>query len=415
LAIVGATGLATVGEAQFVQYTPSGTFQERRESIEKILERAMTEARWRVGRWFFDPWFGLRDFGYVDNVAGTDESDVTSTLGAGIRGWMPIGAEFTLAGHALPEYVWWQDLTERRRWNGRYGLGLFGNLGRTGVELTASRSEDTRYFSRELEDRVPVRDDLLSGEFEVSLGRGLSVFLSPSFRAVDYRNDESEDLPNLSVVDRDEEVYRARVSFQLPRGLEFGVGVEHSDVDFDPGSGDRSNNGTAPILLLAYEGSSLFLTADLAFRSLEPKGDSGFVDYDDLSGQFQVSWRTLGRLEPQLFANRDLVYSFTEEWAYFEDTSGGVGLKAALTRWANLRVFVETGDADYTAFDPAGVRRVDDYDAWGVDVTLRLDRLRIHLGGTRTDYDSNLRGADRTISVFRSSVSFSPGSGLSWD
>ena len=39
-----------VGLAQFVQYTPPGYIEPRREDTEKVLERHMTEARWKVGR-----------------------------------------------------------------------------------------------------------------------------------------------------------------------------------------------------------------------------------------------------------------------------------------------------------------------------------------------------------------------------
>ena len=54
---------STPAVAQFVQYTQPGFFEPRREDTEKVLERHMTEARWRAGRLFLDPWVGMRDSG----------------------------------------------------------------------------------------------------------------------------------------------------------------------------------------------------------------------------------------------------------------------------------------------------------------------------------------------------------------
>ena len=166
---------------------------------------------------------------------------------------------------------------------------------------------------------------------------------------------------------------------------------------------------------MRYEGSSLSFDADLAFRSLEPDGSgSRFVDYDGTTGRFQLGWRTMGRLQLQLFGGRDLVYSFSNEWAYFEDTSVGVGLRGGLTSWASARVFVEIGETPYTPFESSGPERTDDYDAWGANIDLRFNWFRVYLSGSRTRYDSNLPGADREVTIWQSSISFGLGNGLSW-
>ena len=352
--------------AQFVQYVPPGTFQERREDTEKILERNMDNARWKAGRVLFDPWFGLRNFGYVDNVQNSGASDITATVGAGVRGWLPVGSEFTLSGHLLPEYVWWKDLDQCNRLNGRYGLGLFGNLGRAGMEFIASRVDDAEFFSREFEDRVNTRTDELGAKFELEIGGGFTGFASGLLKSIDYLDVDQENLPSLAAVDRDEDIVRGGVSYRFPLGLELGGGFEYSKAEFEPGISDRSNSGTAPLIVLDFEGSSLRAQADVAFRSLSADGDSRFVDYDDVTGRYQLGWRTFGRLEFQLFGGNDLVYSFTDTWAYFEDTSIGVGLRAGINRGISGRIFFETGDNDYTPFDAGGINRVDDLRFLGV-------------------------------------------------
>ncbi len=409
--------MATLGlplMAQSVQYTPPGAFRESRESTQKILERNMTEARWKVGRVLFDPWFGVRDASYVDNVGNQGESDATITVGGGLRGWLPVGSEFTLAAHALPEYVWWKDFTGRNRLNGRYGAGIFGNLGNTGIEATIERIDDAQFFSREFEDKVNTSTNQAILNLEFGLGRGLSVFAGGALRSIDYEDDPDLALPSLSVVDRDEAGARGGVKFELPRGFEIGIGAEYTQAEFEPGISDRSNSGPAAILLLDYDGSSLFVKADFAYRSLEPDGNSSFVDYDGLLGRAEIAWRTLGRLELQLFGGNDLVYSFTETWAYFEDTSIGVGIRTGVTEWFDFRLFIETGDNEYTPFVEVGPNRVDDYDAWGDNVNFKFKRFAIYIGGSLTDYTSNIPSFDRDVTQFRSGFRFGVGNGKAW-
>ena len=420
LGVVGALFLCHLlfqptASAQFTQYTPAGTFNESRESTDLVLQRNIDEARWKAGRVLLDPWFGVRDIGYVSNVQGTGVSDYTATAGIGIRGWLPLSSEFTLAAHFLPEYVWWKNLTSRNRWNGRYGVGLFGNLGRTGVELSATRVDDATFFSREFEDRVNNRVDEVLAKVEVDLGRSFRLFTSGTVRSINYLPDDEDDVIGLSVVDRDEGIFRLGVGFTLPRGFEVGVGIEASDVSFDPGPSDFSNSGLSPLILARYEGSSLSFDADMAFRSLDPEGSgSRFVEYDGTTGHLQLGWRTMGRLQLQLFGGRDLVYSFSDLWAYFEDSSIGVGLRGGLSSWANARVFVETGDNDYTPIEPSGPNRADDYSAWGGDIDLKFDRVRVYLQVSRTSYDSNFPGGDRDLTIWSSSIGLGFGSGLSW-
>lgn len=407
--------MAGAAAAQFVQYTPPGTFQERRETVERVLERNIETARWRTGRVFWDPWAAVRDLGFVDPVAGSDESDLTATAGLGIRGWLPVGSELTIAGHLLPEYVWWQEFSERNRWNGRYGIGLFGDLGRTGLALHLTRVEDAEFFSREFEDRVNRREDRAQLDLEVEVGGGFAFFLGGEVRDLAYDDDPEQDLPTLSIIDRREAFGRAGVSYLLPHEIDIGIGVETSQAEFGQAPGDRSNSGTAPVLILHYEGSTLTAALDVAFRSLSPSAGSSFVEFEDPTGRFEVGWRALGRLQVQIFGGNDLVYSFSDLWAYYEDQSLGLGLQGAITSWLNARVFVETGDNDYTAFDPAGPNRLDDFDTWGLEARMRVDRFQVQIGWWETDYQSNVPGFDRSVSYLRSGVSFGLGSGLAWE
>lgn len=407
-------GLALPTAAQFVQYTPPGFFEPRREETETILERHMSEARWRAGRLYLDPWIGMRDSGYRDPVAGTDEGDLTVTLGAGIRGWLPVGSDFTIAAHLLPEYTWWQELSDRNRWNGRYGAGLFGNLGRTGVGLKVRLDDYASYFSREFEQQVNTRYEEVEGDLEILAWRELVVFLGGSLAAIDYDNEELPALPATSAVDRDEARATLGVRYEFGQTGAAGIGWEYTQAEFEPGPSDRSNSGAAPVLQLEFAGSQLFVDAHLAYRSLLAEDGSRFVDFDGVTGRAQLSWRTLDRLELQVFASNLLAYSLTDVWAYYEYKPVGLGIRWAFTDWARMRLFGETGSDEYSAFDEAGPARSDDFDTWGLEADFQLDRVGFAVGYSETDYSSNLPVYDRRIRRLGFQVGLGTGSGLSW-
>jgi len=399
-----------ISEAQFNQYTPPGTFVGRSLTRSETVERAMKDAKWKLGRMYFDPWAALRNLSYIDN-SGRDDADLTATVGLGVRGYTPIASEMTLALHLLPEYVWWQDQSERNRWNGRYGVGLFGNLGRTGMELSVTRRDDAVFFSQELEQQVNTRLDEAEAIFDVEVGGGFSLVLGGTFRAIRYL-DEPGELVNLAVVDRDEQFYRLLVDIPLPRGFELGVGAEYSQAEFDPGLSDRSNSGTSPVLTADYETPNFFLRASLLYLDLTPNSPSSrFVEYRGLAGNAELSWRAWNRLEPQIYARNNLVYSFTDAWAYFDSPTAGLALKVAMTRGSWVRAFGETGVNDYEPFEAFDIGRQDDFDTLGVDVGFSFGKGQVSVGFWSTDYDSNLPLFDRTNSGFRANLGIATGGG----
>lgn len=418
LVALSALLLAAPASAQFQQYVPPGEFEEERETMKVRLDRATKESRWRAGRFFLDPWLALRNISFVDNsggISGADvQSDFTATLGAGLRLYRPIGAEMTFAAHALPEYVWWQDLSARRRVNGRYGAGLFGNFGRAGLQVAATRSEDALFFSREVETPVNTRYDKGVADVEVSLGAGISLFVGGEKRRIRFLDQDDPVLAGLALLDRDEDLLRAGLRFTASSSLSIGVGVEESAAEFESGQRDRSNSGTSTILQLEFRGTRFDLTANLAARDLEPEPGSSFVPFDEITGKAQLQFRFGGRLRPQLYANRNLVYSIDPGWTYFEDTSVGLGLRTSLGGLASLRLFVEKGTNDYTALTTGLVDRQDDLDVFGGDVRLNFGRYSIQIGATRTRYDSSTPGFDRDVTVIRSGIGLGAGGGSPW-
>src|SRR5688500_4493103 len=126
--------VAAPAAAQFSQYTAPGSLLQRSTSRKEQMERALENARWRLGPLRLSPWFAIRDAADVSDafsgssgdLAGQAEEDpdFTISLGAGLQGFVPFGSKTFFTFDALPQYVWWQEQEERRRLNGYYGAGL---------------------------------------------------------------------------------------------------------------------------------------------------------------------------------------------------------------------------------------------------------------------------------------------------
>ena len=96
------------------QYRPAGTGFEPYESRKDALTKAMQQARWNWGGLHVAPWIGLRDVTYQERgTADSTAGELTATGGAGLKGYLPLGAHGMLALHALPEYAWWQKQSDR--------------------------------------------------------------------------------------------------------------------------------------------------------------------------------------------------------------------------------------------------------------------------------------------------------------
>jgi hypothetical protein len=408
-------------QAQFTQYRAPGLFDPQRESREEQFERAMSEARWKLGRVLADPWLGLRNVSYLDNVGAVSEegdvdSDLTVTLGAGLRGYLPLASELLIAAHVLPEYVWWKDLTGRRRLNGRYGLGLFGDLGRTGVEVSAQLLEESRFFSRELEEPVNTTEDRTTLALEIDIGKGLAFFGQATYQSFAFESEDDDDLPEVGILDRDERIARAGLQVALSPDLGVGLGAEHSEVEFEqvPGRQDLSNSGTSPFLNVGFDREPVLFELDVAWRSLEPEPGSSFIDFDELTGNFQAALQLLRPVELQLYAHRSLVYSLGEEYAYFLDTVTGIGLNLSLGSAAGLRIFAEEGEDDYVVSSPSALPRIDDVSSYGASLNLAVGNARITIGGRRSEYSSNLPQFDREVNQILSTVTFGRGATSPW-
>jgi hypothetical protein len=399
--------------AQFTQYRPPGDFKEQRESTDELLERSMQEARWRLGALLVDPWLSLRDAAYI-NEPEPFGSDVTATVGAGLRAYLPIGSQTTLAIHGLPEYNAYFENTERNQLNFSYGFGLFANFGRIGMEVSARQQERDDFFSNELNRRITSQISYGVVSLEVDLGRGASIFGAAEPRH--YRFPESTDFLDQALLDqeRDEDVFRAGLRLTLPRGLSIALGAEASEADFESETVDRSNSGVAPILQAHYDAHPFYFDLSLALRDLEPEPGSIFVRYNEPSGDFSLGWRTSPRWQLQLFGSSNLVYSLDTEWVYYQDDSIGLAAQIGLSSNTSFRVFYELGANDYTGNSSAPARE-EDLNTIGGEVDIHLGRgIVMRLSARETRYTPISGGRRRNVTYIAMGLSFGSGSGSPW-
>jgi hypothetical protein len=410
--------------AQFLQYTPPGGPERRPEERREEVEAEIEQARVRLGPVRIAPWFAVKDVSYVRTLAGEEEgpSDVTATVGAGLRAWLRTGPKLVWTAQALPEYVWWGDREAARRLNGRYLAGGFAFFNRLTLEALASREEAQRILTPEVATPASARADRLRAAAEVEISGALSAFASATWTESESLVEKGEEeggdagrLAALDLLDRRERLARAGLRWRRG-GWAVGLGLERSEAEFERDALDRSNQGTSPIVEAQFEGSRFFARTSLAARSLEATGGSEFVDYDGVTGDAAVVLGAGGRREVSLYGSRQLVYSLQPEQAWFEDDRLGAAFGFRLGRRTGARVYAETGAERYTALLPEAPRRRDDLFAYGGSLSFELGRFgALELQATRTELDSNLPGFDRDYTSIGTSFRLGPELLPAWD
>jgi hypothetical protein len=417
--------VAAPAAAQLSQYTAPGSLLQRTISKREQMERALEEARWRLGPFRLSPWFAIRDAAYVSDAfsgssGGPEEQaegdpDFTISLGAGLQGFVPFGSKTFLAFDALPQYVWWQEQEERRRLNGYYGVSLSGFFNRLNGEVTVRRAEEQGVLTPEFEQRIHSRQDRIAGALELELTSALFVFAAAEAFGLDTLTEDlggDPRLPPFQQLDRQERVLRGGLEYRSGERLRLAVGVERSEAEFnlDEAGRDRSNSGTTPVVEAVYTGPRIQIDGGLAFRSLEPEPGSEFAPFDETTGRVQASWTPRWRLSYSLYGSREFDYSLVEGYSHFTGHRLGFAISSRVGRASSVNLFAEAGEHDYAISGFVGpvLPRQDDFTAYGTSVQLQVkERFRVNFGVTRTELDSNIPGLDRALTSFQTNVEIS--------
>jgi hypothetical protein len=400
LALVSAAAVSLPASAQ---YRDAGTDVEVLPSRKEQLDEAVEQARWRLGRLHVAPYIGIRDVSYVRGessatgagAAAGETSDLTATLGAGLRLYLPM-SKSVLAAHAIPEYSWWREQDERNAVIGRYGVGFFGFFNRLETELTARRIEEVGFLSPDLLVLQPVRTDAVAASAQVRLGAATALFVGgDSTRA---RVDDPEGLSasqTSEILDRDETSWRAGARYLLRGDLgHIGGGVQSDEVDFLDRGELRSNEGTGWYAEAQVRGNQMTIDVDYSQVELEAKEGGTFPGYDTGTGSLRVSYHPRERLQTHVYARRDLRYSAVAIERFFEEERLGTGLTLGLGRGTFL-AFYEVGENLYfgaNVFTPA-----EDVTAYGATLDLPFfEYLTVRIGGRTTRFEPEV-GPEREV------------------
>ncbi len=411
-----AVALAATAGAQSPQYTaPGGGGSAGGTLTKEAIEQQMESARWRLGPIRLAPWLGIRGLTYVDNVFAESSggtSDVTATLSAGLTAYLPTGPNWFWVAQAMPEYIYWLDLSDRRQFVGRYGAGLYGAFNRLQVSAHATTVEEQAVVtSEELQPALANRDRLaadlavqLSGAFYLTAGaEGAKV----ADRAEDPADPREADY---RLLDRQERRLRAGLRWKPTDKIQLEAGAERTETDFAAGARDLSSTGTAPYLQAELTGNKIDLHAEVVQRRLDPQPGSLLVPVDRTEGQVLVSVRPTSRLSLGLYAHRNTAYSLVGDYSDYTDQREGLRLGTSLGHRVDASAFYEIGDNRYTTIGPGVPARSDDAEAYGVEATVRLrEWLSYRIGFRHQAIDSNLPGLDREISSVISTISLTTG------
>lgn len=391
--------------AQSTQYTPPGTLGRPIVDRREALERAVEEARWRLGAVRVEPWIGLREVARVETEStdGATESDLTATAGAGLQLYLPVGSRTTLAAETLPEYVWWKERADDRRLAGRYSAGLFVHANRFALEATGRSLDGDTSIGTELEARVPTEQRFGRLLLEVPLGAGLALFGRAEVSS--FEIDAAQLAPETEVLERDEREWQAGVRWR--RGaFEIGAGAGGFAAEFDSVGGERDADGNSLVAELGLAREKLGFQLAATRFELEPADGSGFEGFDDVLGQARVWWNPRERFRWAFYGQERLTWSIEPERSYFVDRRLGTEVGLAFGRRLAARAFFESGENRYSR-RTGQPERTDDAESLGAGIDVQL-RPGWKLSGLwrRTTVENPDFSVDRTIDELRVGLTF---------
>jgi hypothetical protein len=370
------------------------------------LEQTLEDALWTFGRLRVDPWIGLREVAWVEPA--DRDGDLTASIGAGVRAYLPVGSKSTFAAHVLPTYIWWQDRDDDRRLGGNYGLGYFYFTDRASVEISARKSDLDDFVTDEVDRRGAVDAITYRVNVEVPFSARLGMFVHAG--RYDQKIDDTlggdGDLEDLS---SHTDSIEGGLTWLLGSTLRFRAGVGTVETVFDDSARDRGNEGEYWLVGVGWRRSRL--SADVAYRSGTLKATEGseFVEFDDATWQARVTWRVRPRTSLSVYGQNALQYSVREGLASYVDERAGARVAFPILRDVGGSLFYEDGRRTYDL----GARE-DDVTSWGGQIAMPLWRkLQLSVTGRTTSTDSPFGSTE--YSEYRFGVSFGTSATLGSD
>ena len=398
LALLGCIFVAGAANAQLAtDEVPRERTVPRSEEIKLDL----ADSRYRVGPLRLRPLFGIRDFGYDNNVFGTTSdqavSDWRSTVAAGASVILPLGNKMYATALIEPEYTYYQKLADRRLLGGDYGGSLLALFNHLSVELGGNTEKTVAPVSSELErSTAGTRNDLFA-RTELDIFRRLSLFGSAEEQRQRYQLTESDAGVSLGRLERNETFVRGGVRYRLRSYFDISVAAETGRTEFV--SAPSSDNNTHAVLLgIHYDRPRLFLNVSGGKRTGDARGPlSTFPGFSTTTGSYYAAYQLGAPVTIDAYGHRSIVYGLYAGNPYFHESRTGLGLTFPVGQRFGLRLFGETGANVYpVAF--GGTKRTDDVTIAGGGIAYRLYRkVIVTVTASDTRYDSNIPVYSRSI------------------
>ena len=413
--IAALLGLAVPGA--FAQITNDSVPRERTVPVKEQIDRELQSARWRLGPFRFLPQLQITGPTYDNNVfdASGEEpkvSDWYAIFGAGLGVVIPIGRSVYVRGSAVPEYIWYDRLADRRQWGGSYGGTLNVFLGRAAFEGGYGKTLTPQYPNTETLVQVLGETDRADGKIEIPLTRAISLFGSAIYQTINDRplgQDVPESENPYGDLNRKEGAARGGLRYKISSYFDVGLGAEGTRTEFDQDPANADNESTAFLAAVYFNRPRLFVNFNGGYRIGKPINGSTFPEFSDI---YRI-WISFLRTPPwslqlQLYGSRGISYGQYIGNAYYFGSSGGAALVLQVGYRLKIRAYGELGENVYPVAVPdvsgALVKRVDDVTTYGGGIELLLFRnLSVTANAYNTEYDSNVPEFDRSALRFTTS------------
>lgn len=354
-----------------VDQVPNGRTITTAERVEQEIQ----SARLRLGPLRVIPMVVVDNAGYDNNVFGRPEGnpalpivgDYTVTAGAGGRGILPMGSKFYLRLVAVPQYIWYDKLADRRTWAGDYSATFLALGNRLSAEAGGSLSRSTEVLNSETQATVIQTNKGAKGKVEVDLTRALSLVAGAELEQVRFSGQDPASTLQVEQFNRTDSAALAGLRLRLTPELDLTGGVQGTRSEFVQNSGLRDNESYAVLGGLHFDRPKFFVNVAGGYRKGRSFNGSLFPRYSTSVGSYFLSWNVVGPLELQGFGHRRPVYSrFAADQIYIETLNGG-GLELRLGSRVRLRGSAQTGTNSY----PHSVLN-DAITSYGGGVSLRV-------------------------------------------
>lgn len=404
------TLLALAAASASAQLASDQVPHERTLPMSEQVRQQLEASRWHFGAFRVQPAFAVRDFGFDNNVYGTADnrvSDWRSTVAAGVRTILPMGPKLYLRSDLVPEYTYYQKLTNRRAFGGEYGASVLGLFNRMTVRGGADLYKGIAPVSSELERAALGTRSDVNGELEIDVLRRLAVFGVAEGQRQRYNltADERGLGSPLVPLERNETMTRGGVRYRFASYFDVSVAAERTRTNFVVDD-VRDNRTKAVIFGIHYDRPRSFLNLSVGNRTGEPvDAISRFPRFSTTTGSYYASHELAVRTIVDVYGHRGIGYSLTLENPYYLETRTGLGITIPLGYRILLRAYGETGTNAYpNAVGP--IKRSDDVKTVGGGFAVKMFRdVSLIAAAYRTQYNSNIAGKDR--STFRITTSIS--------